>query len=249
MSTAGSVALVSVIVPSYNHEAYIEECLEAVVRQTYRPLELLVVDDCSSDSTMDVVERFVGSAAVQRRFEGRVACQILPRNLGAQARADDGEALAAVTRELESVRAMVQTQGVELAALENLRKQQFEIAGRARKSPPRGGERALRRHEHLQRAGRGAKSSAGSGTGRCGSRGQDEPATTCPDGTRNRTRADPIESCLPDGDHVVARVRSAPAAWNAAAKHLRSCVAITASLALVRMGLAPPDTERAGGRC
>jgi hypothetical protein len=44
-----------------------------------------------------------------------------------RARADDGEALEAVTRELESVRAMVQRQGVELAALENLKKQQFDF--------------------------------------------------------------------------------------------------------------------------
>src|SRR5262245_2062473 len=90
MTRARSEALVSVVVPSYNHEAYIEECLETVVRQTYRHLELLVVDDGSSDASASTVERFVRTAAVQRRFEGRVELQVLARNCGAHHALDVG---------------------------------------------------------------------------------------------------------------------------------------------------------------
>lgn len=46
-------SLISVIVPAYNHEKYIDECICSIVNQTYKQLELIVSDDGSSDSTYD----------------------------------------------------------------------------------------------------------------------------------------------------------------------------------------------------
>ena len=48
--------LVSVIVPSYNHEAYIEECILSIVSQTYKNTELIVVDDGSTDRSREILE-------------------------------------------------------------------------------------------------------------------------------------------------------------------------------------------------
>lgn len=42
---------ISVIIPAYNVENYIEECLRSVINQTYKELEIIVVDDGSTDST------------------------------------------------------------------------------------------------------------------------------------------------------------------------------------------------------
>ena len=49
--------LVSVIVPSYNHEAYIEECILSIVNQTYQNIELIVIDDGSKDHSREILKR------------------------------------------------------------------------------------------------------------------------------------------------------------------------------------------------
>lgn len=48
--------LVSVLVPCFNHERYIEECLLSILRQDYENLELIVVNDGSTDSSAEKIE-------------------------------------------------------------------------------------------------------------------------------------------------------------------------------------------------
>lgn len=50
--------LVSIIMPSWNTEKFIAESIQSVLNQTYKNWELLIVDDCSSDRTDDVVASF-----------------------------------------------------------------------------------------------------------------------------------------------------------------------------------------------
>lgn len=47
--------LVSVIVPSYNHANYIFQTLESIFNQTYDNIELIVIDDCSNDDSVNVI--------------------------------------------------------------------------------------------------------------------------------------------------------------------------------------------------
>ena len=49
--------LVSAIIPSYNHENYIEECVLSIVNQTYKNIELIVIDDGSTDRSREILER------------------------------------------------------------------------------------------------------------------------------------------------------------------------------------------------
>ena len=50
--------LVSIIMPSYNTGKYIAESIQSIIEQTYKNWELLIIDDCSTDNTDDVVSQF-----------------------------------------------------------------------------------------------------------------------------------------------------------------------------------------------
>lgn len=50
--------LVSVIVPVYNVEKYLGKCIESIVQQTYRSLEIIIVDDGSPDHSPEIAERY-----------------------------------------------------------------------------------------------------------------------------------------------------------------------------------------------
>ena len=50
--------LISICVPAYNSERFIAETVDSVLRQCYQALELIVVDDCSTDKTFDVLRAY-----------------------------------------------------------------------------------------------------------------------------------------------------------------------------------------------
>ncbi len=58
---------VSVIIPNYNYERYLSQRLKSVAGQTYRPYEILFLDDCSTDGSVGVAERILGSSDVPFR--------------------------------------------------------------------------------------------------------------------------------------------------------------------------------------
>ncbi len=53
-----NIPKVSVILPNYNRERYIGEAIESVLNQTYRNLELIVLDDGSTDNSLEVVSSY-----------------------------------------------------------------------------------------------------------------------------------------------------------------------------------------------
>ena len=49
---------ISIVTTAYNIEAYVEKCLDSLLAQTHEDLEIIVVNDCSTDKTMDIVGKF-----------------------------------------------------------------------------------------------------------------------------------------------------------------------------------------------
>jgi glycosyltransferase involved in cell wall biosynthesis len=52
---------VSVIIPLFNHREYIIDCINNIINQTHKNLEIIIVDDCSTDDSYDLVNDFIMS--------------------------------------------------------------------------------------------------------------------------------------------------------------------------------------------
>ena len=54
-----TIPAVSIIIPMYNSEKYIGECLDSILAQTFTDYEVIVVDDCSTDDSRAVVQSYL----------------------------------------------------------------------------------------------------------------------------------------------------------------------------------------------
>ncbi len=79
--------LISVIVPTYNVEKYIQPCLDSICAQTYPNLEIICVDDCSQDGTAQILF----NAAAK---DSRIKVTVMERNSGASVARNEGLAQA-----------------------------------------------------------------------------------------------------------------------------------------------------------
>lgn len=77
--------MVSIIVPVYNVQKYIVETMDCVRRQSYRNWELLLVNDCSTDGTAQVIEEYL-----ERVKDDRIRLISLPVNSGAASARNTG---------------------------------------------------------------------------------------------------------------------------------------------------------------
>jgi len=74
--------LVSIIVPVYNTEKYIRQCLDSILNQTYQNFECLLINDGSSDNSADICREYVAKDARFRYFEKENGGVSSARNLG-----------------------------------------------------------------------------------------------------------------------------------------------------------------------
>lgn len=76
--------MVSIITPSYNCSAYISETINSIQAQSYRNWELLVIDDCSTDESAEIIKRYCERDARIRylRTAAPSGSPALPRNIG-----------------------------------------------------------------------------------------------------------------------------------------------------------------------
>lgn len=58
--------LVSVIVPNYNHAHFLERRLDSILNQTFQDFELIILDDCSTDNSKEVIERYRQNSKVSK---------------------------------------------------------------------------------------------------------------------------------------------------------------------------------------
>src|SRR5438128_4884423 len=83
-----STGLVSVVIPTYNHAHFLAEAIRSVRAQTYRPIEIIVVDNFSTDDTERVVSQIALPSPTYIKFanQGVIAAS---RNVGIRAAAGE----------------------------------------------------------------------------------------------------------------------------------------------------------------
>ena len=76
---------ISIIIPMYNVEQYVSDCLDSVLVQTFKDYEVIIVDDCSTDNSCSVVEsympKFNGNLKLVHTETNSGGCAA-PRNIG-----------------------------------------------------------------------------------------------------------------------------------------------------------------------
>lgn len=80
---------VSIIIPVYNLEKYIVNCLESIVAQTYKNLEILCIDDGSTDKSAEIIKRFAASDSRVKYFYHDNAGVSVARNHGLEIASGD----------------------------------------------------------------------------------------------------------------------------------------------------------------
>lgn len=68
----------SILIPAYNVSKYVEQCLESVIQQTYTDWEIIVIDDGSTDGTVDIIKQFMNK-------DSRIKAFFLEKNQGVAA--------------------------------------------------------------------------------------------------------------------------------------------------------------------
>lgn len=74
---------VSIIIPIYNVEKYIERSLMSALTQTYRNLEILLVNDCTPDNSMEIAERVIANSRYSKDLEIRFISHSVNKGIAA----------------------------------------------------------------------------------------------------------------------------------------------------------------------
>lgn len=77
--------MISVVMPAYNSADFIEDAIKSILNQTYTDFELIVIDDGSSDNTVEIVKRYVETDPRVKLIEQKNAGVGAARNVGLQA--------------------------------------------------------------------------------------------------------------------------------------------------------------------
>lgn len=77
-------SLLSIIIPVFNAELHIERCVESILLQDYKDIELILIDDCSTDGTSNIIKKFLKRNDFKIKYfknEKNMGCSY-SRNLG-----------------------------------------------------------------------------------------------------------------------------------------------------------------------
>ena len=78
-----SLPLISVIIPNYNHSKFLSQRLNSLVNQSYKNLEIIIIDDCSTDNSRYIIDKFKCDFNTKKIFNKQNLGPFKSHNLGA----------------------------------------------------------------------------------------------------------------------------------------------------------------------
>lgn len=81
--------MISVIIPIFNAEKYLQNCLESILKQNYSDFEIILIDDESSDNSLIIAQKFADKDDRIRIIKQKHAGQAVARNLGIESARGD----------------------------------------------------------------------------------------------------------------------------------------------------------------
>lgn len=85
----GNAPKISVVVPMYNVEKYLRLCISSILAQSFKDFELILIDDCSTDKTLEIAQSFSDSRIKILRNEKNLGNPGAVRNIGLEAAQGD----------------------------------------------------------------------------------------------------------------------------------------------------------------
>ena len=104
-----SQPLVSVIIPCYNAEKYVEQAVRSIMNQTYKNLEILITDDCSTDASFAILQKLAEEDAHIKLFRNEYNQKIV-RTLNALVERAAGKYIARMDADDISLAKRIETQ-------------------------------------------------------------------------------------------------------------------------------------------
>lgn len=135
-----SAPLVTVIAVSYNHASFVAETLESIRSQSYPRLQIVIVDDCSADSSQEIVRNWIASHGVNCTFsahqKNKGLCASLNEALGhvkgkyvAMISCDDSWLSDKIARQVAWMEALPEEVGVVYSDADRMNEKGEELAG------------------------------------------------------------------------------------------------------------------------
>ena len=92
MGQSATLPTLSVVVPNYNHAKYLPACLTAILRESVQPLEVLVLDDVSTDNSVEVIRSFAARHPLVRLIQNEQNLGVMRNTSGV----NTGDALVSI---------------------------------------------------------------------------------------------------------------------------------------------------------
>jgi len=78
---------VSIIIPVHNVESYLKQCLDSIISQTFKNIEIIIINDCSTDKSSQIIEEY-------KKTDSRIVTVFLEKNVGAGSARNEGIKIA-----------------------------------------------------------------------------------------------------------------------------------------------------------